>query len=301
VDNLTRYFHQQGCDTVLHISGEHLPHPGCDTRLRHMVFIDSTFEQFLMPWFKERYQRRSRVVKCLLDIEMRRRNRCYRESLASIDHFFVTTDWVRESLVSSYGIAGKRITTCYTGTGNISRIATIRDSAHPKILFVARHNYLNKGASLLLEAFRLIRKKHEHAGLVLVGPDRAGLGIPESEERVIVHPFLEWQELERLFNSASLFAMPSLYEPYGLVYLEAMKCGTPVVCSSTGGMSSIVRDQDCGWILDERQPQKLANILDQALSDPDKCVAMGHKGQSFVEANCSWEKCAEKIQRVCAG
>lgn len=266
-----------------------------------MVFIDSTFEQFLMPWFKERYLRHSRAVKALLDIEMRRRNRYYRETLASIDHFFVTTDWVRESLVNSYGVAGNRITTCYTGTGNISRIATGRNFAHPKILFVARHNYMNKGASLLLEAFRLIRKKHEHAELILVGPDRDGLGIPEAEERVSVHRFLEWPELERLFNSATLFTMPSLYEPYGLVYLEAMKCGTPVVCSSTGGMSSIVRDQDCGWILNEREPLALANILDRALADPDACMSKGSKGQSFVEDYCSWAKCAEKIQSVCAG
>ena len=300
VDNLALHFHHHGCDTVLHIPGDHLPHPGCDTDLRHMVFIDATFEQFLMPWFKERYQRHSRPVNALLDIEMRRRNRYYGKTLASIDHFFVTTDWVRESLVNSYGVAGERITTCYTGTGNISDLSMARDDARPQILFVARHNYVNKGAVLLLEAFRLIREKHTAAELILVGPDRDGLGMTEREERVTVHSFLEWQELERLFNSAALFAMPSLYEPYGLVYLEAMKCGTPVVCASTGGMSSIVRNQDCGWILDERQPMALANLLDQALSNPDACLSKGRNGQAFVDANCSWAKCAQKIQSVCS-
>ncbi len=301
VDNLARHFHRQGCDTVLHISGEHLPHPGCDTHLRHMVFIDSTFEQFLMPWFKERYQHHSCSSNALLDIELQRRNRYYRNSLSCIEHFFVTTDWVRESLVNSYGIAGDRITTCYTGTGNISCLETRRDVSRLKILFVARHNYVNKGAPLLLEAFRLIREKHKHAELILVGPDRAGLGILETEERVSVHNFLEWQELERLFNSATLFAMPSLYEPYGLVYLEAMKCAAPVVCAATGGMSSIVQAQNCGWILDELHPPALSRILDQALSNPDACASRGLKGQSFVETNCSWAKCAAKIQQVCAG
>ena len=300
VEDLALYFQKHGCDTVLHIPGDHLPHPSFDTSLRHMAFIDSTFEQFLMPWFRERYQRHSRVVNAVLDLEMRRRNCYYQESLRSIDHFFVTTDWVRESLVSSYGISGDRITTCYTGTGNITRLATGRDFTRPQILFVARHNYVNKGASILLEAFRVIRKKHAYAELILVGPDRDGLGMQGEEERVTVHPFLEWQDLERLFNRATLFAMPSLYEPYGLVYLEAMKCGTPVVCASTGGMSSIVRDQDCGWILDEREPMALANILDRALSDPDAWMSKGRNGQNFVEADCSWTKCVEKIQRVCA-
>ncbi|MES2924198.1 MAG: glycosyltransferase family 4 protein [Verrucomicrobiota bacterium] len=295
VDNLARHFHRQGCDTVLHISGEHLPHPGCNTGLRHLVFTDSTFEQFLMPWFRERYGDRSRTANVLLDIEMRRRNRYYRNSLSSIEHFFVTTDWVKHSLVNRYGVAGNRITTCYTGTGAISRMETARDFSHPKILFVARHNYINKGAGILLEAFRMIREKHPHAELILVGPDRAGLEMLESEEKVTIHSFLDWQELERLFNRATLFAMPSLYEPYGLVYLEAMKCGTPVVCSSTGGMSSIVSAQNCGWILEDRHPRVLANILDTVLSSPDDCESKGRNGQNFVEANCSWTKCAKVI------
>ena len=300
VENLARHFHRQGCDTVLHISGEHLPHPGYDTHLRHLVFTDSTFEQFLMPWFRERYEHRSRLLNILLDIEMRRRDHHYRSSLSSVEHFFVTTEWVKESLVSSYGIARDRITTCYTGTGNISYSETARDFSHGKILFVARHNYVNKGASILLEAFRLIREKHQHAELILVGPDRTGLSMTETEERVTVHSFLEWQVLEQLFNSATLFAMPSLYEPYGLVYLEAMKCGTPVVCSSTGGMSSIVSDQDCGWILNERDPLALAKILDSALSNPEQCVARGSNGQRFVATHCSWTKCAEIISSYLA-
>jgi glycosyltransferase involved in cell wall biosynthesis len=175
-----------------------------------------------------------------------------------------------------------------------------KDDARPQILFVARHNYVNKGAALLLEAFRIIRAKHQHAELILVGPDRAGLGISETEERVTVHPFLEWRDLERLFNTATIFAMPSLYEPYGLVYLEAMKCGTPVVCSSSGGMSSIVRDQDCGWVLDQRNPEALAKILDIGLTDTRASAAKGAKGQSFVESQCSWDKCAEKMRSVCS-
>ena len=296
VDNLARYFHQQGCDTVLHISGEQLPFPGSHTGLRHLVFIDSTFEQFLMPWFRERYGARSRSLQSLLNLEMGRRNRYYRRTLACIDHFFVATDWVRESLVKSYGIADERITTCYTGTGRICVTEAARDSSHTKILFVARHNYVHKGASLLLDAFRLIREKHPHAELILVGPDRMGLGIGETEERVSIHSFLEWSDLERLFNDAALFVMPSLYEPYGLVYLEAMKCGVPVLCSSTGGMASIVREQDCGWILEHRNPRILAVLLDVALSDPDKCRAKGVNGQEFIANHCSWAKCAAIIE-----
>lgn len=296
VDNLARHFRDQGCDTVLHVSGEHLPHPGSNTGLRHLAFIDSTFEQFLMPWFEERFEHRPRGIKLLLSLEMRRRNRHYKESLSTVEHFFVASDWVKESLAGSYGVPRERITTCYTGTGNISRIETARDFNRPSILFVARHNYVNKGAVLLLEAFRLVRDQHPHAELILVGPDPGNLGIRKDEPGVTVHDFLEWDQLERIFNGATLFAMPSLYEPYGLVYLEAMKCGTPVICSSSGGMSSIVKAQDCGWVLEQRTPDALAAILHTALSSPEAAVSKGLRGQDFVEAHCSWTKCASVIR-----
>ena len=296
VDGLIRNFSKENCDAVLHISGEHLPYLGCKTRVRHLVFIDSTFEQFLVPWFDERYKGSARSVRILLSLEMKRRNGYYRKSLANIDHFFVTTDWVRNSLIGSYGIKADRITTCYTGRGKISNIPVERDHSRPKILFVARHNYINKGASLLLDAFRLIKGKHKHAELVIVGPNREDLAIPDNEVNVVVHGFLEWSELEELFNTSTLFAMPSLYEPYGLVYLEAMGCGTPVICSSNGGMASIVREQDCGWALDKRDPVSLSMILDAALSDPEVCMMKGMNGQKFVESKCSWTRCATIIR-----
>lgn len=296
VESLIRNFSKENCDAVLHISGEHLPYLGCKTRARHLILIDSTFEQFLVPWFDDRYKDCPRYMRVLFSLEMKRRNTYYRKSLANIDHFFVTSDWVKNSLVGSYGVRADKVTTCYTGRGKIANVPVGRDYSRPKILFVARHNYINKGASLLLEAFRLIKGKHKHAELVIVGPNREDLAIPHDEENVVVHGFLEWSELEELFNTSTLFVMPSLYEPYGLVYLEAMGCGTPVICSSNGGMASIVREQDCGWTLDTRDPISLSMILDAALSNPEGCMIKGMNGQKFVESKCSWTRCATIIR-----
>lgn len=294
--SLIEYFEARDCDVVLHAPADHLPASRSMVKALHVAFLDATFKQFFFPWFKERYRKRSPLIRSILQFEMARRNRFYRSSLGSIAHFFVTSSWTRESLVSDYGISPERITVCYTGTGNISALNSDRTNIPPRLLFVARHNYIAKGAKLLLSAFRLIREKHPEAELTIVGPSAADLGATADEAQVSIHGFLPWEELELLFNQSTLFVMPSEYEPYGLVYLEAMKCGMPVICSSSGGMASIVSEQRAGWIVENLEPQTLSRQLDECLLDLTECHARGENGRSFVAAKCSWTTCAQTIK-----
>jgi glycosyltransferase involved in cell wall biosynthesis len=294
--SLIEHFDSTSCDVILHAPADHLPASLSGVKAVHVAFLDATFKQFLFPWFKERYQRRSPLLRFILQFEMARRNRYYRSSLQSISHFFVASEWTRESLINDYAIAPENITVCYTGTGSISDMKVDRTNTPPRLLFVARHNYIAKGAKLLLNAFRLIRDKHPEAELTIVGPDARDLGVTADEPQVAIHGFLPWEELELLFNHSTLFVMPSEYEPYGLVYLEAMKCGMPVICSSTGGMASIVREQRAGWILKDLDPQALSGLLDECLSDLTECHTRGENGRIFVASKCSWTTCAQTIK-----
>lgn len=297
--HLASHFNHLECHDVLHVPGDFLmPFPRAHTGLRHHAFMDSTFRQFWTPWFREYHGQRNGLLKRALQFEIRRREKFYQSCLAQYSNIFVTTSWVRQSLVNDYGVDPERVTVCYTGTGNIRNLNLARDREHPILLFVAKHNYIHKGAAIVLDAFRRLREHHDTVELVMVGPDPGILGAAPNEPRVTFHSFLEWNELEHLFNSASVFVMPSLYEPYGLVYLEALRCGVPVVCSATGGMSSVVRDHDCGWAIDNDQPDALLNALLECVGDLDRCWARGRNGQAFVEAHCSWEICAELMVRT---
>ena len=278
-----------------------MPFPGAQTGLRHHAFMDSTFRQFWGPWFREFHGQRKGLLKQCLKAEIRRREKFYQCCLAQYSNLFVTTGWVRDSLVNDYGVAPERVTVCYTGTGHIRHLNLERDREHPVLLFVAKHNYLHKGAATVLHAFRRLRERHPTAELVMVGPDPDVVGAMPDEPRVTFHAFLEWNQLEELFNRAWLFVMPSLYEPYGLVYLEALRCGVPVVCSSTGGMSSVVHDHDCGWVVDNSDEDSLLAALVEATADPERCLAVGRNGREFVESHCSWEKCAEVIIQTING
>lgn len=295
LDQSVSYFQSKNCNAVLHAPGNDVPYAGYQSPLQHCVFMDSTFRQYWVPWFRERNMSRGKAARTLHSIETRRRENFYRQTLTQVSHFFVTSPWVKSSLAGDYDIDPSKITVCYTGRGSVKNLHIERPANRQEILFVAKHNYLHKGAGLLLDAFRRARHQIPDANLIMVGPDPKDLQLAPNEERVTVHGFLEWADLEILFNTASVFAMPSLYEPYGLVYLEALGCGTPVICSATGGMASIVTEQNCGWALERQDPESLAQLLVQAINNSDERAERAANGLRFVEENCTWPICVGKI------
>ena len=76
------------------------------------------------------------------------------------------------------------------------------------------------------------------------------------------------EALPYYYASADVVVMPSLYESFGMVALEAMACGTPVVASDVGGLSYIVRNGETGYLVPEGDPRALADCLGQLLHDP---------------------------------
>ena len=85
-------------------------------------------------------------------------------------------------------------------------------------------------------------------------------------------------------GAADIVTMPSHEEPYGLVALEGMALGKPVVATGAGGVPSFIRDGDTGLLVPPRDPAALANALSRLLDDPDAARAMGGRARARVEA-----------------
>jgi alpha-maltose-1-phosphate synthase len=105
-------------------------------------------------------------------------------------------------------------------------------------------------------------------------------------------------DVVQLYSHAACFACPSVYEPFGLINLEAMACGTPVVASAVGGIPEVVVDGETGLLVPPGDPGILAAALGRLLADPARGARLGTAGRRRVEERFSWERIAERTIAV---
>ncbi|MFF3914100.1 glycogen synthase [Streptomyces sp. NPDC001852] len=103
-------------------------------------------------------------------------------------------------------------------------------------------------------------------------------------------------EVIQLLTRAAVFVCPSVYEPLGIVNLEAMACGTPVVASRVGGIPEVVDDGRTGVLVDvdEEFETRLAHALDSVLGDPEAARRMGEAGRERAASEFGWDTVARR-------
>src|SRR5438046_4527471 len=91
---------------------------------------------------------------------------------------------------------------------------------------------------------------------------------------VWIHQMLEDPDLVALYNEAAVFACPSVYEPFGIINLEAMACETPVVATRVGGIKEVVEDGTTGLLVPPSEPAKLAHAIPRIVQAPPTGTTM---------------------------
>jgi starch synthase len=191
------------------------------------------------------------------------------------------------------------------------------DPAQPFVLFVGRITR-QKGIIHLVNAIRYL-KPGTQVVLCAGAPDTKEIeqemaekverAKAETDQRIVwISQMLPREDVITLYSHAAVFVCPSVYEPFGIINLEAMACETPVVASAVGGIPSIVVEGETGYLVsfeprgpvdfEPKDPDRFARDLavrvNVIMADPEQQAAMGRKGRQRVEERFSWRAVAEQ-------
>jgi len=235
-----------------------------------------------------------------------REGRIYRGAAA----IFTMSERLRQAFVQDYGIDPARVLAVHAGP-NIdpshipARPGQRPPSRPPTILFVGR-DFVRKGGETLLEAFRQVRRELPAARLIIVGPQDLPV-----EEGVTMLGLLrrgvpdEWRRLVAAYQEADVFCLPTRYEPFGIVVVEAMFFGLPCVTSDTWAMTEMVVEGQTGFTLPARDAAGFAERLLSLLRDPAQAARMGEAGRLRAADHFTWtaavKKMHQRIEQIVAG
>jgi starch synthase len=243
---------------------------------------------------------------------------CERTAMESAAAVIAVSDGMRSDILSAYpAVPPQRVhvirngidTAQYApdpGTEVLARYGI--DPGRPSVVFVGRVTR-QKGLPVLLRAARQLDPA---AQLVLcagqadtpeLAAEVAGLAdhLGRTRPGVIWIPqMLAKTEVIQILSHATAFACPSLYEPLGIVNLEAMACAAAVVASAVGGIPEVVSGGQTGLLVPPDDPAALAGALNELIADPARAAAMGQAGRERATAEFGWPAIAAQTVQLYA-
>ena len=250
-----------------------------------------------------------------------------KQALEMADAVVAVSAETKNDILSLFDIPEERITIIHNGIDLKEYSATKNeallerfgiDSQKPYILFVGRITR-QKGIVHLVRAIRELDLGFQIV-LCAGAPDTPEIAeemavaiaaVQKERSGVIwISTMVERQEVIALYSGASVFVCPSIYEPFGIINLEAMACGVPVVASAVGGIKEVVVDGVTGFLVPVEQMQEspfevlypdlyahdLAMRINQLMGDPAMRARMGAAGRLRAEHFFSWKMIAEKTK-----
>jgi len=252
-------------------------------------------------------------------------------ALEMADAVIAVSEETKRDILSLFDVKEERISVIHNGIDlseyraveNPSALKALGvDPTRPYVLFVGRITR-QKGIIHLVRAIR-----HLNPGFQIVlcagAPDTPEIAAEMQQavaaarehhgEIVWIEKMVTRPEAISLYSGASVFVCPSIYEPFGIINLEAMACGTPVVASAVGGIKEVVVDGETGFLVPLKQMTEspfeatepevfasdLAAKINLLMADPALAARMGAAGRRRAEEFFGWDAIARKTERLYA-
>lgn len=205
------------------------------------------------------------------------------------------SELIKSQIVAHYQVKPEKIRVIYNGVDRVKFHPGVKNQwrrsvrkewgigEDEKVLLFVGNDFKLKGLPLLLEAMAVL--KNENVRLMVVGNDDRGSYLRWTKKRGLEPQVLflgGTREVERFYAASDLFVLPTLYDAFSNVCLEAMACGTPVITSRNNGASELIRNGEEGYILERHDERELAERIRISLS-AEKRAYMG--GRAAIKAD----------------
>lgn len=247
-----------------------------------------------------------------------------RTAILDADAIIAVSQGTKDDVLRAYDVPPERVHVIYNGidldeyqqTADTTALLQYGvDPSRPYILFVGRITR-QKGVTHLVDAIRYLPPETQIV-LCAGAPDTPEIAAEmraKVDEARAHNPHIVWiekmvtrAETIQLYSHAQVFCCPSVYEPFGIINLEAMACRAPVVASATGGILEVVVDGETGYLVPfeqdavtsfprypDRFARDLARSLSTLLADPAAGKRMGEAGRRRVEQHFAWSSIAKQ-------
>ncbi|HHV62737.1 MAG TPA: glycogen synthase [Firmicutes bacterium] len=225
------------------------------------------------------------------------------------DRIIAVSNGMKDDILNCYAVDPARVAVIYNGIDTGEYRKTPEDDAIREygiqgryVLFVGRITK-QKGILHLVEAASSFP---EGVQLVLCAsaPDteedlrKLKESISGKKNIIWINQMVEKRKLIQLYSHATVFACPSIYEPFGIINLEAMACEVPVVASAVGGIKEVIVHGETGLLVEPGNPIALAGAIRRILEDEELARRLGKNGRRRVELNFGWDVIARKTKAL---
>ncbi len=252
-------------------------------RWPYVMLVDNTYalsERYYRPWAPVRGN------------ELRRWMALERDAYQQACFVFAQTEWVRRSLIEDYDLPENKAV--FAGTGcnfDLKYLPLEKVTDDGRTLLLVGKDFERKGVATLLDAFEIVRREQPRARLLLVGGDER-IERPGVESLGKVY---DRNLLMKIYERASIFVLPSNFEPCSNAVVEAMAFHLPCVISSAGGMTELVRNGETGFVIPPRDPGKLAGCILALMTDASLRQKMGAAGAKQVHEELNWDRVVDRL------
>ena len=195
------------------------------------------------------------------------------------------------SLTNQYGIKKEKVAIAFAGSNTTAPTFNNAGKYYSKNILFVGMAWERKGGPILLKAFSKILQKHPDATLTIVGCNPRNIPYPNCK----IIGKVSSEEVAKYYNESAIFCLPTIREPFGIVFIEAMNYRLPVIANNIGCLPDMVINDYNGYLINNNVDEYAIAIC-RLLENPEKCKQMGERGHQYAQEKFTWERVGKTIK-----